>query len=295
MPIIRRENPYQGVNAHLHSLLQNSFAGWEEFHGIFISDMTRAIDTILPARYRASAQRSLQITSLSAEVITQGGQWLVESDVSINQPQRVTSGSEGMGTATASAPTMTIPFMDAYQSAEEFLRAVAIVDIEDKREHSTPVAWIEIISPTNKPPGAGYAAYATKRADALAGGIVFVEVDLLHESRPVQPRLFAYPQKAGSTPYYVTLTDPRRPFQINHVEIYEFRVDEPFPRVRIPLLDDDSVIVDFGRIYQQSFSSLRAFWEVIDYESEPVHMERYSLDDQTRIRGVMAMLQGGKG
>jgi hypothetical protein len=59
MPLIQRENPYRGVNAHLHSLLQATSGGWAQFHAPHIIHLAEWIERHLPAGYNAFPERSL--------------------------------------------------------------------------------------------------------------------------------------------------------------------------------------------------------------------------------------------
>ena len=44
-------------------------------------------------------------------------------------------------------------------------------------------------------------------------------------------------------------------------------------------------------IYHEVYASLTAYSRRVDYEEEPLHMERYSPADQTRIRQRMTAVQ----
>ena len=62
MPIHFRENQYNGINAHLQSLLQQD--GWESFHSAHITHLTEAIDQLLPYGYYVVNEKSLQISAI---------------------------------------------------------------------------------------------------------------------------------------------------------------------------------------------------------------------------------------
>jgi hypothetical protein len=61
MPIYRKDNPYQGVNAHFNSLLQNMEGGWLTFHSDHIIRLKDVINRALPSGYYAVSEQSLQI------------------------------------------------------------------------------------------------------------------------------------------------------------------------------------------------------------------------------------------
>jgi hypothetical protein len=63
MPIKLRENQYRGVNAHLHSLFQSDYGGWETFHADHIALLRQGLQAHLPetSGYFVLSERSLQI------------------------------------------------------------------------------------------------------------------------------------------------------------------------------------------------------------------------------------------
>ncbi len=284
MPIRSRENQYPGINAHLQDALLNIYAGWEEFHNSHVIHLAEFVDRLLPSRYIAVSQRSFQISLSGAEKWESWRKRQAEPDTAIYERKPAVTG--GYIAGEAAAPTQTLSTADVFDPPEDYLTTVAI-RVTDNSEIGQPVVWFELLSPSNKPPESGYGEYHAKRTAALMNGIVMVEMDYLHESRPALPKLPRYPQE-GSVPYYIALTDPRPVFHESMVEIYGFGVDERIPKIRIPLLDEDRVTIDFGAIYDYTFQSLRRFSELVDYEQESVRFEHYSPADQERIRARMA-------
>ncbi|MBL8155193.1 MAG: DUF4058 family protein [Anaerolineae bacterium] len=285
MAIRSSSNLYTGVNAHLHSILQNRAAGWEEFHLNHIVDLARAISALLPPGYRASAQRSFQIRASTSDM----REWLLrqaEPDVAV---QRIRPHPSGASAAVAERPAsgaIQVPVIDAFETPDEYLGAVAIRALDAQRGEQT-VAWLELLSPTNKPPHPGYYEYNAKRVGAIQGGIVFVEIDYLHQSRPVIATLPVYPAQ-GAFAYYTTLTIPAAIYEDSSVNVQGFGVDDPIPTLEIPLLGDDTVRVDLGAVYNFTFGSVPNFSEEVDYERLPPRFESYSPTDQARIRAKMA-------
>jgi hypothetical protein len=274
---------YRGINAHLHSVLQNQYAGWEEFHGTHTTHIAEFIDRILPPRYLAKPQRSFQITAIAADELESQTLRIARPDATIYEQRAWTSST--VSAADAASPSLTLTLAEIYDNPEDYLSAVAIVPLEDST--GQPVVWIELLSPSNKPPALAYADYHQKRGLALAAGIVMVEIDYLHQSRTILTKLARYP-KEGSYPYYIAVTTPRPTFTEGLVHIYGFVVDQSIPKVPIPLLGKDSITVDFGAIYNHTFESLRSFSEYVDYEAEPPRFNTYHEEDQKRIREKMA-------
>jgi hypothetical protein len=276
MAVIHRQNQYRGINAHLHSYFQNHGSrDWEGFHGAYIVDLARALNDLLVPSYLVRLDRSLQIREFHP---TTGER--------IRRPEPVLLITEGQpvtlsGSALSdSAPTTTLPVMETLNDDQEYLLAVLIVDAES----SQPVTHIELLSPTNKPPGEGAVEYSAKRELVLRSGLPMVEIDYLHQSRSPIAKLPSYAHgQADSFPYTITVTDPRPSLREGQARIYGFHVDDPIPVIDLPLKGEETVIFDFGAVYQRTFSSMATFYMEVDYEQLPVAFERYQPLDQERI------------
>jgi hypothetical protein len=164
----------------------------------------------------------------------------------------------------------------------------------DLPNRGTPVAWIELLSPSNKPGGQDAERYHDKRLKPLQSGIVFVEVDYLYESLPTLENVPIYrtrgqsqPSQMGSHPYRIAVTDPRPVFIEGKGHITEFDVDDAIPTVEIPLNDCDIFRFDFGAAYAKTFEEA-LYGDDLDYTQFPRNLDRYSPADQTRI--AMRML-----
>jgi hypothetical protein len=68
-------------------------------------------------------------------------------------------------------------------------------------------------------------------------------------------------------------------------------VDAAMPIIDIPLSGDDVVTVDFGKVYDQTYSSLGFYSYRVDYQQYPIHLETYADEDQTRIVNRMQAVQ----
>jgi hypothetical protein len=181
---------------------------------------------------------------------------------------------------------MTLPeiLLDKDELAE--YRAVAIYQADTGGERGEPVAWIELLSPSNKPGGQDDLYYRTRRLKLLESGLVFVELDYLHESPPTFIPIADYSadlEADSAHPYRIVVIDPRPTFAEGKAYLYQFDVDEPIPTVTIPLNGDDRVNVDFGLPYRKTFEEVFFGLELVDYGKLPLNFERYSERDQARI------------
>lgn len=181
MAIHSKTNLYPGINAHLNSFLQQEGGGWESFHAEHIIDLRRVLAKTLPAGYYAVAEKSLQITPLGSQV-------------------------------SLAVPTGVYPMTPLISDPEDDLVGIVVYRQEMGRLPGKPVARIELLSPTNKPPSQDYRQYQSKRQLTLESGVSLVEIDYLHQTPPANPLLPDYSQRepnAIPTTSALTFRSPR--------------------------------------------------------------------------------------
>jgi hypothetical protein len=180
-------------------------------------------------------------------------------------------------------PTATIPLVDVL-SDEDYLRAVIILKLESG-SRLIPVTRFELLSPSNKPWRSHYRQYVVKRDETLASGICLVEMDYLHQTRSPNLVIPSYPKREkDSVPYTILVSNPRPQLSEGQTEVYGFRVDDTMPRIKFPLLGDDSFVFDFGAVYHRTFMDNKFYGEVaVNYEQKPIRFETYDEEDQQRI------------
>lgn len=287
-PIYSIHNHYHGINAHLNSLLQAD--DWEEFHSSHISSIQGVLNKqLLRSGYVARLEKGLQIK-------LEGKTQHPESDVLIedyNLP-RAQQGQPSFPERTYLKPfdvATTVITPDEVDT--EYFSAVVLYHHENSSHERYPVAWIELLSPTNKQRGRHYLKYLVKREALLATKTwIYIEIDYLHRTSPTL-YIRDYAQKqANAKPYHVALIDTRKPHKIGG--LIEFGVDEKIPDIPIPLHGDDLVDFHLNEAYQHSFE-----WTGFgllgnlspNYAEKPVDFETYSLSDQAVIAKRMAVVQ----
>ena len=278
MPTRFRKNQYCGINAHLHSLWQSE-GGWNNFHTPHISALTVALKAqLLPLGYTARVEDSLQIRRADDSLRRP------KSDITIYDliPARPPTIQSAAGHTLTGVVLPLSVLLDENPVSEKRYRAIGLYP---RDENQKPVGWIEVLSPSNKHPGDDNDAYLAKRDSLLENGIVFIEIDYLHETPPTIPHVPDYSQlRAGRThPYRIIVLDPRPRLAEGQASINEFDVDEPIPTVTIPLSEGDLIDVDFGAPYQKQFEDMLYGLESVDYEQLPLHFDRYTEVDQARI------------
>ncbi len=283
MALHSHTNQYPGINAHLHSYLQSAEGGWEVFHATHIIHLAEVINRQLPPGYVVDPERSMQIRHHHPDT----GEplvWKPRPDVTIYE--REFRRGEPATVATPTTPTLRRTAIASVDVLDEqsFLRAVVIREIDAQGQIGKPITWIELLSPTNKPPNSGYLLYREKRNTTLHSQLVLVEIDYLHETRSPVPLLASYPDgEPDAFPYSIVVTDPRPSLEEGMLAVYSIAVDEPLPTILIPLAGNDSLTLDMNAVYHHSFSSLTSFSVRVDYEQLPRNFERYTPADQKRI------------
>lgn len=74
-------------------------------------------------------------------------------------------------------------------------------------------------------------------------------------------------------------------------QIYGFGVNDRISIVSIPLAGADSVLFDFGAVYNYTFARTRYIHVLVDYAQEPSHFEQYSEADRACIRQTLAEIR----
>lgn len=277
------KNQYLGINAHLHSYWQEK-GGWPEFHTKHIVDILTTLKRdLMPLGYSARLEDSLQIRRLGHDDVTVYDLDAVRPFIA--RPP-VPPGYPG---------ELVLPIPEAVRvspRSEKDFSAVKIYEYDwTNREFGDPVAWIELLSPSNKPGGGDAAAYYEKRFKLLQTGLTFVEIDYLHESAPTFRGIPNYrtcpgsPGEADAHPFRIVVIEPRPSFSEGMIRSREFDVDMPIPTVRIPLSGEDVLEFDFGIPYQKTYEEMVYGLDAgfVDYAAFPYNFDRYSADDQRHI------------
>ncbi|MDX2077376.1 MAG: DUF4058 family protein [bacterium] len=276
------KNPYPGVNAHLNSYLQPS--GWATFHTPFLGALSAIIDNYLPDGYYAAAENSLQITHRDPEYeFAPLNKERTISDVLISRigdtGRRLPQSQYG----DVVAPNITMP-LELMIFPDELVMAIVVYSLINKTFPGEPIVRLELLSPGNKQPSQYFLEYLKKRKDSILSGLRLVEIDLIHQRKPILPHIPNYTNhEADSTPYYVIVTDPHARDELGQVELYQIGLLDPLPKFYVPLEGDDKFILDLAQVYQQVYDNSRLFQQLGNPASELKNPSAYSADDQQRI------------
>ncbi len=288
------KNQYRGINAHLHSLLQAE-SRWGGFHTAHIADLNKTLKAgLLPMGYTTDIEPSLQIRRLGEPPA------MPRSDVSIFD-RDLRRASQPPVPLQAQAPVLTLPIptlLQEYPLSEKPFRAIAVYEIN---QHDKPVAWLELLSPSNKGDSRDAELYRKKRLKIIGNGIVLIELDYLHETPPTFEGLPDYDVRQGandtpdSHPYRIVIIDPRPDVETGQAFLAAFDIDQPIPPMTIPLNAGDVFPFDFGVPYTKTYEEMLYGVELVDYSQLPLNFDRYSPDDQARIAArMLAVIEAAK-
>lgn len=215
--------------------------------------------------YTAVIEDAVQIRTIDGDTFYPRADVLVRDTQAVPRPT-------GAGTAAPAAVTVA-EMLPETLTEEKPYRAIAI----QRQGRGEPVAWLELLSPSNKGTGHAAVAYRVKREMLIKSGLVFIELDYLHETPPTFDRLLDYTDpethEQGAMPYRIVILDPRPDVKTGPAVVHEFAVDDPLPVLDIPLLDDDD----------KTFTEMGYGLERVDYAELPAHFDRYSPRDRARI------------
>jgi hypothetical protein len=140
------------------------------------------------------------------------------------------------------------------------------------------ITVIEFVSPTNKR-GEGLHAFRSKRAELLASGVNFVEIDLIRAGE-WRALLRPHNTRMGASIYRATVRVPRDPAA---VYLQPISLREPLPNLPMPLRrDDPTVMLELQPLLDRAYDNGR-YARRIDYHRDvepPLDAEDAAWTDQ---------------
>lgn len=298
MALMTIKNLFLGINPILNDVLQqktNSEFTWEEFYGHHISDLTRqAKEQLRGTGYTARMEKGLQIRYVGGEAgLPQSDVMIVDTKGRPHQPTIAPDLTSLGNYAIAIKPATAFVSDPAHYGETRPLHGIGIYRGSDQ-----PVAWIELLSPANKPGSSYYPRYLEKRESLLEGrNMIFVEIDYLNRTAPA---IYHYPdytrQEHGATPYRISIIDPRRlePEQnLGDVQavILGFGVDQPIPTMPIALYGTDVLSLDAQHAYNKTYEENFYGEELpVLYDEVPATLHDYLAQDQDSLMKRLIMI-----
>jgi Protein of unknown function (DUF4058) len=129
------------------------------------------------------------------------------------------------------------------------------IEIIDPSSGGRVVTAIEVLSPSNKIPGAARNAYRSKQRDLLAGGVNLVEIDLVRKGEWVSSvgENSLMPEKR--TPYMACVF---RATDSDRRALYRMPLPERLPSIAIPLRPRDrDIALDLQKVIDEAYETSR--------------------------------------
>lgn len=232
--------PFPGMDPYLeHPHL------WPDVHLGLISAIRTELAPRLGPRYAVSVEERTYIASAEPDSLVGRADVLVASE---RGPVQTPTGGNG-GVAVREPVAVYVPAADVV--TERYLEVRHV-------QYGYVVTVIEVLSPSNKRPGAqGFREYQGKRETLLSTLTSLVEIDLLRAGE--RPAIIG---AAPESDYRVVVV---RGWERPRASLYPFSVRDPIPAIPIPLeRRDEEPLLDLNALlhtlYDQAVYNLR-----IDY------------------------------
>jgi Protein of unknown function (DUF4058) len=243
-------SPFPGMDPFLEGEL------WTSFHALFATEIVRELNRELGPQYVALAQQRF-VMSIPGEIAVAMADVYPDIGIAHKGSHKVRQ----RGAAVLAAPVQ----LDTIMPSAIPHTWVKILDVAKRKL----VTVIEFLSPANKR-GLERKKYLRKRERILVSPVHLLEIDLLRKGNRVPMRS---PLPAGD--YFVLLSRAgNRP----RMDDWPIQLEEPLPRVPVPLLAKDSdVVLDLEQVFTAVYDEGR-YRSLIDYARAPdVPLQRESL------------------
>jgi len=202
----------------------------------------------------------------------------IEPDAFVTRSGKKPRKSNGGAVATLAKPVIvTVPHDE---HIEPYL------EIYHKRgDKKRLVCTLEILSPSNKTPGAkGQKLYRRKQREVLARKVHLVEIDLLRGGNHTTAVALDWAQElTGDFDYHVCV---RRYDRFEEFEVYPILMQQSLPSIAIPLLPADGDIpLDLQAIFQRAYEA-GPYARSLDYRTERIE-PALSAKQETWMREVL--------
>jgi hypothetical protein len=226
---------------------------WGDIHARLVIYACDQLQPLLPRNLRARVEERVFVDSPQ------------ENERDVYPDIRVVERGRGSGGVSASLAGVVVaqPLILHVEDDPVTETFIEIIDIGSGRQ---VVTVIEVLSPSNKRPGAGQDLYLKKQRELLGGCVSLVEIDLLRAGQSVlsvRPRRIP---RSHRTPYRVVVRRGWLPLQ---AELYAVPLQERLPGLRVPLRQTDTdVPLDLQPLLDRCYDH-GGYQDDLDYESEP--------------------------
>jgi hypothetical protein len=239
---------------------------WSDYHTTLLLHLRAEISERLPDRYVARVDRYVWI----GEPDDGEAPILREPDVFVALDQ---DGPSATATAVAALNAPATSAMPAIRRKGH--RYLKIIDAQGRHV----ITVIEILSPSNKTPGADRDAYLAKRGEYLASGANFVEINLLRAGKQ-SPMGKPPPPKSD---YSVVVSQAA---EYPKAGVWPFGIRDPLPTIPIPLAAGEAPIQIDLKVCHDKACREGQYAKDIDYGGDPP-LPMLSAEDAGWVRELL--------
>lgn len=254
-------SPLPGMDPYLE---QPAF--WSSFHSRFIVALADAIEADLSPDYYVEVEARTYLDDTAGALI--GIPDVAVAQSTIAQPQDVSQTNSLPGAIAVQVKPQQVEVPMPEEVTERYLVIRELVT-------GQVITAIELLSPKNKRPGKGRAAYEAKRTEILGSDTHLVELDLLRAGDPMP-----FAGNIEPTLYRILISSSElRP----RADLYGFGLQQPLPEIAIPLKpQDDAIAIALQTIFEGVCDRGR-YHTRIDYSQNPP-APPLAADDQSWLR-----------
>jgi hypothetical protein len=211
---------------------------WPDVHARLIVAVGDALAPLVEPAYYVAVEERVYITRAEPEE-------RIVPDVAVIAAPGPLEAAGGLAVAVATAVAVeaqmvTVPLYETVR--ESFLE---IRDIEGNEL----VTSIEILSPSNKKPGAGRREYEAKRRQVFESRTSLVEIDLLRAGRPLE----IHPSPPSDYRILVLAG-----WEYPRAQLLAFNLPQPIPDVPVPLKEGEApALLPLGRLLNEVYDRAR--------------------------------------
>ncbi len=244
-------NPFPGMNPYLER-------HWRDVHARLIVYACDSLQAQLPDGLIARIEERVYV-DYPRESITR----LIHPDIRVSDlRQPVPSSSAGTAAAVLEAVDISSRIIVEEEEVPIVETYIEVVDPAG----GLVITVIEVLSVADKVPGEGLEVYLNKQKGLLEAGVNLVEIDLLRTGQRVVSLSPTSLLQFVNVPYLVCVF---RSWQPRQREVYPIALNQPLPKVAVPLRPSDAdVVLDLQQLLQRCYEVGR-YDRLINYSHDP--------------------------
>jgi hypothetical protein len=228
-------SPFPGMDPYLEGRRI-----WPRVHARLIVAIADYLTPLVEPAYYVEIEERVYIARAVPE-----GERVIQPDVAVIAAPEPAPSAGGVAVATATAvateaQTVTLPF---YERVRETYLEIRTIEGEEL------ITSLEILSRSNKLPGAGRREYEAKRRRVFESGTNLVEIDLLRAGRPMAM------QPSPASDYRLLVLAG---WEYPRAQLLPFSLTQPIPEVPVPLREGDAPVpLPLGRLLNEVYDRAR--------------------------------------